>query len=955
VATTAWAPGVGIAQTVPQLGRLGIRSEPQAASAPQETAPAETAPTEAAPAEAAATQAPVTDAEATPRITGIRGRVVDAQTGEPLIEASVRVTRGAKRQARTDLEGNFVLRLAPGSYDIRVSYDLYTGSRLTGIIVGRGEATVVEIRLEPDESAVEEVVVEAKADTRTEAGILQTRKKAVTANDSVSAQQIARSPDSSAADAAKRVPSATVVEGRYVFVRGLGGRYSMTLVNRTPVPSPDPDEQAVPLDLFPAALLSNLTVVKTYSADLPGQFAGGTLLIETSAYPRDLQLKLNASAGFDSETTFRDRRDYPGGDLDFLGFDDGTRDLPDSVPDDGPARSGMNGLDDPAIEAIGEDFSNVWSTHETQSPPNFSLGATVGDTVRVKGKKLGYLGTLGFGRKLERRATEVRAAGITGGELTLRQELLSTVGTETATLGGLGNVSFEPAPNHDVEMFALYTHKGRDRAQLVTGFSETDGLEIEDTRLQFVEQALAFGQLHGRHRLARAGDLVVEWQGNASLARRDEPDTRDIHYFVLEDGRIRYQNQPGSGERFFSSLKDVSGGGGLHVERPLGRLRPRLGGSAQHTERSFSARRLRFDFVGRDPSVLFLPPEDMLSPENIGPFFELEERTLPSDAYDASLTILAGYAALEVGVTDDLRVIPGVRYEVADQALTPGTPFAIAQAQVEGVDRTDSSVLPSANVVYAIGERMNLRGAYSRTLARPHFRELAPFLFFDYTRRRSVSGNPALVETRIHNADARWELFPAETEVVAASFFYKRFEDPIEQVIVNAGQGDISFDNAAGARTLGVELEGRVALRRLWRALNGFRAGANLSWIHSRVDLTGEQVGSQTNSDRPMQGQSPYVVNLDLGFARRGTEVTALYNVFGRRLEEVGTQGLPDVYEQPFHRVDLVASQDVGRGFRLKLGGTNLLNRSVVVKQGDFTVESYPVGVTGTVTVSWSK
>jgi TonB-dependent receptor len=308
-------------------------------------------------------------------------------------------------------------------------------------------------------------------------------------------------------------------------------------------------------------------------------------------------------------------------------------------------------------------------------------------------------------------------------------------------------------------------------------------------------------------------------------------------------------------------------------------------------------------------------------------------------------------------VTEKLRLIGGVRYELSQQELTPGSPFGLGVVTEEdNTARDDNDVLPAASAVYALTPAMNLRAAYSYTLARPRFRELAPFLFVDYDRRRIQSGNPNLLTTRIHNGDLRWEWFARDTEVYAASVFYKRFIDPIEQVVVSSQSGDVSFANAAGADVYGVELEARLGLERLLPALQGFRAQANVSVIRSQIELTPEQLLSQTSLKRPLQGQSPYVINAGAGYtnAGLGLELNVFYNVFGRRIDEVGFDSLPDVYEQPLHRVDANASKRLGEHWKLKLSGKNLLNQSVSLDQGNLEIYEYRPGVGLSASVEWS-
>jgi len=418
---------------------------------------------------------------------------------------------------------------------------------------------------------------------------------------------------------------------------------------------------------------------------------------------------------------------------------------------------------------------------------------------------------------------------------------------------------------------------------------------------------------------------------------------------------MRYVDALGSGERFYSELSETGVGTGLDASLPLGRLTLGAGGSVQRSQRSFSARRFRFVFVGDSAGPLFLPPDEIFQPDQIGPSFELQEVTDVTDAYDGTLLIAAGYGTAGLALTDRLRVHGGVRYEVAAQELTSGSPNALGRPDPDDqVDRTDRSWAPSSSAVLAVTDEMNLRGAYSYTLARPRFREIAPFLFTDYTRDLNISGNPGLVETRIHNADVRWEWFTGDTDLFAASLFYKQFRDPIETKYVPTG--DISFANAEGARAFGAELEARLSLGLLHAALREARLWTNATLSRTRIELREEDIGSQTGGARPLQGQAPVVFNLGASWTHEatGTELTALYNVVGRRIEEVGNNDLPHTYREPVHQVDVAASQRLGGDLTLKLGASNLLNQSEVLRQGGFDVYRQSPGVAVSAALEWA-
>lgn len=799
----------------------------------------------------------------------------------------------------------------------------------------------------------EEVIVEAKVQKRNESAVLQVRRKAVAVSDVISAQEISRTPDSDAAGAVKRVVSVTIVDGKYVVLRGLEGRYVQTLLNGVVLPSPEPDRNAVPLDLFPTAMLANLTVIKSYAAELPGQFGGGALLLETNSYPDDFELKVSASTSANSGDTFQSGLTNRGGSGagNFFGFDDGSRDLPDPVPTNAPVRD----LDNAYTELVGESFPDIWSTQDTSVRPNFSLGTTAGDTRALGSRKLGYLATASLRKGFDARRTELRYlqqddAAPNGFQIQSSQ--VNTIGEGETSIGGLLNVGLELDRKNSIDLFGLYTHVGEDASSSSTGSFNYGEYDSNRFRLQFVERALAFGQLGGRHRLSNA--LELRWQGNAATTSRDELDSRDVAYDANEDGPFQYRDQPGSGQRFFSFLDDTSLGASADVAYEASRVKVRAGGFASMTSRRLDSRRFRFRKLGNPtPETLMLPPEQMFSPEHIGTSFYIQEETLQEDAYEAGLDVLGAHAGAEVEVTGSLRAIAGVRFEHSTQSMRNGNPYATS-GNLFDVAYPSDDFSPSLNLVYALSPSMNLRTAYSYTLVRPKFRELAPFAFYDYVRARSVSGNPLLADTRIHNADVRWEWFPGESEVLAASVFGKRFEDPIEQVTLNANN-DAQFQNASGATLYGVELEARLGLGRWSPALRDVKVGANLALMRSEIELAPGLVEIVTNPKRPLYGQAPYLVNVFAGYshAKHG-DLALLYNVIGASISDVGILGSPDIYAEPHHRLDVVGARRLSDTLKLKASATNLLNQQLELTQGPYVVAGYAPGVSLSIGLEWS-
>jgi outer membrane receptor protein involved in Fe transport len=896
--------------------------------------------------------APVPEAEPAPEpaapepVITVTGKVVDKHTGEGLPAAYIQIKGGETQTVATDLDGTFKLALPAGTYKLTFSTPEF--DELTKMIVVKdGKVLDLAIAMSPTVIAGKEETIEITdtIDTRKESATLAIRQAAPTVSDAVSAQEISRTPDSNAGDAMKRVVAVTVSEGKYVALRGLEGRYVTTLLNGVLLPSPEPDRNAIPLDLFPTSLLSTMTVYKSYAPDLPGQFGGGALSIDTSSFPSRFELKLGVSTSANTVTTGAQgmTNATATGAADFFGFDDGTRRLPDAVPRGRAVRN----MTPAELETIGESFTNVWTPRTETMTPNVGVTAMVGNTTKLANKRVGYLATGMFKRNFSVKQGVSAKTALAGGAVTKTDDLDYSVGVADSTIGALANVGVELNRNNDISLFGLYSHAGENVSSLSSGYSETDAGPVDITRLSFVMRSLAFSQLTGKHKLSRSRGAELRWQANVAQTTRDELDSRDLIYTIdAQSGTRFYKDQPGSGQRFWQSLEDTAGGGGADFQMRAGRAHFKVGALAQASQRSLVGRRFRYKWVGSDPSVRSLEAEQMFDAMHIGPDFVPEEGTLNEDAYKASLGVYGGYAMSEVQLADKWRGIAGVRYEHSAQHMTNGSGYAIAGLRSD-VSRDDNDLLPAANLVYSVRPDMNLRAAYSYTLGRPRFRELAPFLFFDYIRRRAISGNPNLLTTHIHNADLRWEWFPREGEVFAISGFAKQFSDPIEQVLANS-EGDATFANADSGSLFGAELEARKELAQ------HLRVGANFSLLRSRVQLGADQM-LQTTKNRALYGQAPYVVNLSLGYVNpKVVEASLLYNVSGSRITDVGIEGLPDTYEAPLHRFDVVAVRNLSKDLRLKLSASNLFNQTVRLKQSPLLVNTYSPGVSFALGLDWT-
>ena len=868
--------------------------------------------------------------------------MIDDRTGRPLAGVYVGV-EGREEQTATDPTGHFTLALPAGAHKLQIAFDLYEVQALEIVLGTRQELRLASpLRLLPDTTQpVEKKVIREPSRSSTEAANRQ-RQDAAAVSEVLSGEEIKKSADSSASQAAARVTGATVVGDRFVYVRGLGERYANALFNGAPLPSPEPDQQAVPFDVFPASLLANLRIAKSATADIPGDFAGGSVQINTQEFPSRSQWNVGLSLGGNLQTAFAPSLGYRGGRTDFLGIDDGTRAQPRR----------QAGESDPDFYRR---FPNLWSTTTGTGAPNYGLSLSTGGQTQLAGRKLGYLAAASYSADSQTRLEEVRTFYLDADaerRPLLRPNIAYDNGffadgtrrtswrsTSSVQWGLLGSLSLQLAPLHRLSLTTLFTQNSDDEARQYQGYSQSSDREVSYTRLRFVSRSLLFVQLAGNSLVQnRLGDGVLDWNATYALAARGEPDNREVAYQRgTEGGPFRLANSGTSGQRFYSQNGEhqvyAAADYGQGFRFLAGRVaRFRVGAAARGRFREFSANRYRFGYTGVAPLDASRPPEDLLGGDALYNPTEARDQTNPFDRYRGTMGIYAAYALVDLPLLPGLRLNVGLRTEISQQRLISRTPELPQSDSTIALDNVDP--LPSLNLVYTLRPGVFLRGSASMTVARPEFRELAPFQFTDFFGGETVQGNPNLQRTRIVNTDARFEWFFGPIDLVAVSVFYKHFDQPIETVIQGGADIIRSFANAKSAYTLGAELELRKELVFAGEGPRGFSLGGNLTLLQSRVDLS-QTAGAQTDPNRPMQGQSPFVVNLFAEYERPdwGTGLRLLYNVFGERIDSVGASGQPNRWEQPRHQLDLSIAQRLPAGLSLRFSAKNLLNYPLQIVQ----------------------
>lgn len=903
----------------------------------------------------------------------IAGQVINSHTATEVISAQI-VVQGTEIGGLSSIGGRYVIRgLSPGTYVLQIQHLGHAPKVVTDIVVSPGLTTQVDISLAPQAVAVEGIEVTATAERGNTAALMNQRQIAPAALDAIGREEMSRTPDGDAAEALKRVPGLTVIDGKYAYIRGLGERYSSTSLNGAPLASPVPDKRVIPLDMFPTDLLESVVTSKSYTPDQPGDHAGGHVELRTRSYPFEREFKVNISSGYNSATTLQDGLRYEGGRLDFLGFDDGSRALPNPVPVDRQVRFGSS-FTRADLATVGQAFQGDWGPSVKTARPPLSASVSLGDEAQIFGRRFGYVASVNWSDSPSTRSDYVERQFVGSGTDSFAAEFDydGRMSTRNVTLGSLLNGSLELAPGHELRTNLIYSHLGEDQAREFQGFNLDSNTDQLNTRIQFIEQSMFSGQLEGTHLLEWAGESLLDWRAGYTAANRAEPNTREVLYRLAPDGRFLFDTFIQSGSVFHQHLEDTGASGAIDLETPFTvsglPASFKVGGSLQLKDRDVYTRRFRFlpvpgGFINSD--IRALSPNQLLDPGHIGTDgFEIAESTFRADNYDGVDDRAAAYAMLDMSFGPRLRMSAGARFERTEQSVVPFDLAQTSRAPLEGADFWSDDILPALNLTLELSPEMNLRGGVSRTLARAELRELAPFGFADYAGGANVVGNPNLQLTTIDNLDARWEWFFRPGGIISVSAFYKQFTNPIEVAILPSTELLKTWVNAPEANNIGLEFEFRSDLEILAESLENVSLSTNLTLVDSEVK-PGDRVlvylpgvGSTElrlrEESRVLQGQSDFVLNGGLTWETEwGATASALFNRFGRRIDAVGGLGLPAEFEGARSQLDLVVAQPIGDRTALKLSATRLLGHVVTFKQFGEVLREYDLGRNVSLSFSW--
>jgi TonB-dependent receptor len=885
-------------------------------------------------------------AAATGRVTG---KITDKTTGEGVYGALI-IVAGTSKAVPADADGSFVLDLAPGTYTLNVNSVGFKPQKFENVIVKQGQTTTVNAVLQDNNTALGTVAVVGQKQTGSEVSLIKDLRKSEVVVSGVSSEQIVKTQDRDAAEVVKRIPGVTIQDSRFILVRGLAERYNTVMLNDAIAPSSEADVRAFSFDALPSSAIDRILIFKSAAPELPGDFAGGVVKVYTRNSATQNATVVNIGGGLRAGTTFNTFLSSERSKTDFLGFDSNLRSMPTSFP------KSLNNLTvDQRVEAARQLSSGSWEPLRTSARPDLRLALGVTRVFDWGSAQLTTVTAASYSNTHEQ--VSIQRNGYENYEPALGRsksafDYQDERGTQNTRLGIVHNWAARLNARNKIEFRNLFNQIGTNQVTVRRGINSAQEEEVgKAVGLRYDSRTIYSGQLQGTHDLAD-DRTTLTWTTGYSYSNRRQPDYRQYSYTRSIGSTGAYTlgvpstPDPRQGGRVFTDLQEHTVMASGQWERRFGTdsaLTPeqqpkvRAGFYTEHKSRDFEARwpgivRARFDSF--DTNLQYLPVDEAYAPANFNSTtgFALSETTKPSNKYSVDNTLVAGYLSGALPIGEYFNVTGGVRVEAYRLLLKSGRDNGPVK-----VDTVQLSILPSVNATWNFSQRALVRVAASKTVNRPEFRELAPLNFYDFDQSAEIQGNPSLKPAQIYNADLRYEFYPTPSEMISLGVFGKQFVNPIEKLTVPSPSLIYNLQNTRRAWSAGLELEARQTFAQLSKNPIIQRLGLtlNASLIASRVTLTAEQAKVQ-QSNRALQGQSPYIINTGIFFQddETGWLATALYNVAGPRIFAVGSISQdPDIYEMPRHQIDLTVGKRFGQHLEVKAGVQDLLNQAVQLTQ----------------------
>lgn len=905
--------------------------------------------------------------------TTIKGVVKDAKTNELLFGAKVIVKGQAGVGALSDIDGNYSIQnVKPGSISLEVRFETYKTQVIPLFELKAGENKVLNVDLEKLVVEQKNITITKKVNKESTTELIRMQKNSATVVDGINAETFKKTPDSKASDVLKRVSGASVQDNKFVVIRGLSDRYNFALLNGAALPSSESDRKAFSFDIFPSNMLDNLLITKTATPELPGEFAGGVIDINTTEPKADNFQSLQISGAFNAISTFKDFKTYEGSSTDFLGFGTDSRSIPEGLP----TTEQFNVASNEQKADLAKLIKSNWGTSNRKALPNLGLQYSVGRTINLKDKrKFGYVFAYNYQNSftfshVTRREFEEQSTGVI-----TKNELKDSAFTQSILNSAMFNLSYSFNEKNKIQFKNMYSVSADDKVNVRNGKRDMDIESVyseKSTNFWYTQNNLYTTQLLGNHELKNK--IKLKWVGSFSDVKREIPflkrtvyqqvDTTLPYFAVVQNNDI---STLGAGNMFWSTMNEKIFNAKYDASYPFsaGSLKNelKLGGFHQYRTRDFAARNLGFskynpagspNFNG---SLLTLPADQIFAPENLGLMadgqggFKLEEGTNVDDSYQAHSLLNAGFLQLDSKLGEKLRLVGGARVEGYNQVFNY-VEFGSNQART--IDTTVIDLLPSINLIYSPIQKINIRASYSKTVSRPEFRELAPFSFYNFLNDNLTSGDPYLQRAKINNYDLRFEYFPGLGQIVSLSGFYKQFSNPIELILRTGTSGtpELYFDNVGNVINYGAELEYRLNLGAFNKNdsssfLKDITLYFNGALIRSEMDLSALAGQAEyPNAARPLQGQSPYLINAGIFYsAPNELNFNLSYNLVGQRIAIAGSVQEPSVWENGRNVIDFQVSKTFKKKFELKLNVKDILAQDLVFFQDINKNKKYDKGV----------
>lgn len=920
----------------------------------------------------------------------VKGTIFSFETGEKEAMPFVNIfVEGTTNGTTTDFDGNFQLNVKEGNHNLIVSFVGYVTDKLN-ITSSKNNPIVINHELKPDDGMLDVVQIVAEVNKNSKAAEITEVKNATGVDNVISSESMTEKNVRNASDATKKMVGLSVVGSKYVFVRGMGDRYNSAYLNGLPLPSPDPDNKVIPLDIFPSSVIQSISVKKAFTPNLYGDFAGGAIDIRTKKYPSKPTFNINLGTSFNSQSTFKDFNTYNGGSNDKWGFEDGSRSMPLDVQNSEYYTATRSNTDGQT-----QGFEHNFNTSSHSTPLNTSFGIFAGNNFVLgkdkdnSEKELGVLFLANYSNKYSYQNGQYRI-------INAQEDLQVDYNFDKWTYGtrgsALGNIYYKLNNNHKIQFNSLFVNISSDETRETYGSNWDYVNNVFSRRLTYKQNNLLANQLSGSHNMLEER-LSFDWGLAYNTTNSIEPDRRQlIYWYEDKDSPSEYimnDLDVNDNHRFFSELAEVEISAKGEVKYVLNQKEVDgsniptstliAGYNVKNKSRTFDYRQFNYNVKNMNShfsTVNVESPESYINNESMdqGAFY-IKEMGDPASKYDVYQNIAAYYTALDWKPSAKFQLLSGIRYENGYQYLitkNQQTPSITEKYIVETGNIVDN-LLPSIVLKYSANDTNIVRFTVSKTMSRPGFKEVAPFEYVEMFAGTKSKGNPFLKNAYIYNADVRLERYPRFGERIALGGFYKYIQNPIEKTMLATASGQLqSFANAQKGIVSGIELEFTKSLdfigsdsssiNNLFKQIS---FNANAAYIYSQVDIDTTIEGASiisTNLRRPLQGASPFLINLDLTYKKRFSEnfrgtAAISYNLFGKRLYAAGAQGIGDSYELPANNLNLVLKGEFNTNFIVGLSIGNMLNPSYnIIQEGmneDLLINSYKTGITAGLSLTY--